>query len=299
MRDRLIGTAVLVPVVVIVFLLGDPWLSLGIAVLAGAAAFEASRLMRGAGLESDTPFVVVVAVLLVLGTRFAFNYSNSFGPGESIEPSRTLVGAEAVTALLAIVVAAGLIALRHRDTSTGFRSWAGNVLGSLYPGLLAALTGILLVAPAIPDNAAFAGVLDTGRIWLLIMVLTVWSFDTFAFVAGKYYGRGRFMNHISPNKTWSGVVGGTVAALLVSTVLVWAAGQQPLAGLLLGLAVAITAQAGDLAESVIKRAAGAKDSGDIIPGHGGVLDRVDSFLFAGPTVFLALTWTQIFLSRGS
>ncbi len=249
MRQRLISAAVLVPVVVIVFLLGDPWLTFGIAVLAGVAAFETARLMRGAGLGSDTPFVVVVAVALVLATRFLLNYSSGFGAVDSGEPSRSLVGAGAVTALLAIVVVAGLLALRHDDTGAGFRSWAGNVLGALYPGLLAALAGILLVAPSIPSGAALAGVLDAGRMWLLILVLTVWSFDTFAYVAGKYHGRGRFMNHISPNKTWSGVVGGTVAALLVSTLLVWAAGQQPLAGLVLGLAVAITAQAGDLAES--------------------------------------------------
>jgi phosphatidate cytidylyltransferase len=299
MRQRLISAAVLVPVVVIIFLLGDPWLSFGIAALAGIAAYEAARLMRGAGLGSDTPFVVAVAVLLVLGTRWMFSYSNDISAGFLAEPSLNLVGASAVTALLAIVVVSGLLALRHQDTAIGFRSWAGNVLGSLYAGLVAALVGILLVAPAIPDGSALAGRLDAGRIWLLILVLTVWSYDTFAYVAGKYHGRGRFMNHISPNKTWSGVVGGTVAALFVSTLLVWAAGQEPLAGLVLGFAVAVTAQAGDLAESVIKRAAGAKDSSNLIPGHGGVLDRVDSFLFAGPTMFLALTWAQILLHSGS
>ena len=284
MRDRLIGAAVLVPIVVIVFLLGDPWLTLGIALLAGVAAWEASRLMRAAGLAADTAFTVTAAVLLVLGTHDVLNFSIG-------------AGASAVSALLALVVVAGMLALRHRDTTTGFKSWAGNLLGALYPGLLAALTGILLVAPPVPDGRPLAGALDAGRIWLLILVLTVWSYDTFAYVAGRFHGRGRFMNYISPNKTWSGVVGGTAAALLVSTLLVWAAGQQPLAGLALGLAVAVTAQAGDLAESILKRAAGAKDSSNLIPGHGGVLDRVDSFLFAGPAMFVALTWAQYFVGH--
>jgi phosphatidate cytidylyltransferase len=296
-KQRLISAAVLVPVVVIVFLLGDPWLTFGLAILAGVGAWESARLMRAAGLGADTVFVVGVAVVLVLGTRFGLAYSNGFGAIEAVEPSRSLVGAMAVSVLLAIVVVAGLLALRHGDTGVGFRSWAGNVLGSLYPGLAAALVGILLIAPAVPGGTPLAGLLDAGRVWLLILVLTVWSFDTFAYVAGKYHGRGRFVNHISPNKTWSGVIGGTAAALLVCTLLAWAAGQQPVAGLLLGLAIAVTAQAGDLAESVIKRAAGAKDSSNLIPGHGGVLDRVDSFLFAGPAMFLALTWAQYFVGR--
>lgn len=284
MRQRLISAAVLVPVVVIVFLLGDPWLTWGIALLAGVAAWEASRLMRAAGLAADAAFTVTAAVLLVLGAHTVIDYS--YGSG-----------AAAISALLAVVVVAGMLALRHADTTTGFKSWAGNLLGALYPGLLASLAGILVVAPAVPDGRPLAGVLDTGRMWLLILVLTVWSYDTFAYVAGKYHGRGHFMNHISPNKTWSGVVGGTAAALLVCTLLVWAAGQQPLAGLLLGIAIAVTAQAGDLAESVIKRAAGAKDSSNLIPGHGGILDRVDSFLFAGPAVFLALAWAQYFVGQ--
>lgn len=284
MTQRVISAAVLVPVVVIVFLLGDPWLSLGIALLAGVAAWEAARLMRGAGLPADSAFTVIAAVLLVLGTRVVLGYSSG-------------AGAAAITALMALVVVAGMLALRHGDTTTGFKSWVGNVLGALYPGLLAALTGILFVAPAVPDGRPLAGVLDAGRVWLLILVLTVWSYDTFAYVAGRFHGRGHFMNHISPNKTWSGVVGGTAAALIVCTLLVWAAGQHPLAGLLMGLAIAVTAQAGDLAESVIKRAAGAKDSSNLIPGHGGVLDRVDSFLFAGPALFLALTWAQYFFGQ--
>jgi phosphatidate cytidylyltransferase len=187
--------------------------------------------------------------------------------------------------------------VRHRQTDTGFRSWAGNVFAALYSGSLAALAGILAAAPDVAGGGFVASLLDPGRAWLLILVLTVWAFDTFAYVAGRFVGRGRFMNHISPNKTWSGVIGGTAAALLVCMLLVWMVGQSPIGGVLLGLLIAATAQAGDLAESVLKRAAGAKDSGNLIPGHGGVLDRVDSFLFAGPALFLALTWAQYFLGQ--
>jgi phosphatidate cytidylyltransferase len=291
-QQRLISAAVLVPVVVIVFLLGDPWLSIGIAVLAAAAAWEAARLMRAAGLASDTWFVVAVAVLLVAATRLLLGVGDGFGAVEAQMPSRPIIGAAAVSTVMAVVVLAGIVALRYKDPRQGFLAWAGNVLGSLYPGLLGALVGILFIAPAIPEGAPLGGRLDAGRIWLLILVLTVWSFDTFAYLSGRTFKRGHFMNHISPNKTWSGVIGGTIAALLVGSVLAWAAGQLATTGFILGFLIAVTAQAGDLAESVIKRAAGAKDSSNLIPGHGGVLDRVDSFLFAGPAMLLALAWGQ-------
>ena len=93
---------------------------------------------------------------------------------------------------------------------------------------------------------------------------------------------------ISPNKTWSGAIGGTVAAVIVCAALVWAVGENPIAGAVLGFIIAIAGQAGDLTESVLKRTAEVKDSGNLIPGHGGILDRLDSFLFAAPALVLTL-----------
>jgi phosphatidate cytidylyltransferase len=88
----------------------------------------------------------------------------------------------------------------------------------------------------------------------------------------------------SPSKTIEGLVGGVVATTVVVGAALWALGQSPVHGLVLGPLTAIAAQVGDFAESTIKRAAGASDSGTLIPGHGGILDRVDSFLFAAPVV---------------
>jgi phosphatidate cytidylyltransferase len=270
-RERVISAAVLVPVVVAVFLLGNPWLTAGIAALAVFAAYETSWLLRQAGQPVEPLVPMIAAPVAVLGTL----------PG-------VVPGALVVVLVPAVIVGAAIAGFRRLDTRQGFLVWSSSSFGALYVSLLAFIPAILLVAPAVPAGNLFSGVLDPGRVWLLILVLCVWGFDTFAYVSGRAIGRGRFMNHISPNKTWSGVIGGLAAAIVIGAALVSFAGESVITGVVLGVVVAVTAQSGDLAESMLKRAAHAKDSGNLIPGHGGVLDRVDSFLFAAPAMFALL-----------
>jgi phosphatidate cytidylyltransferase len=151
--------------------------------------------------------------------------------------------------------------------------------------LLSFVIRLGLAAPAIPAGSPLASI-GAERAWILLLILSVWSYDTGAYVIGKQFGRRKFLTHISPSKTYAGLVGGIAATTVVVGLALWAVGQPPLHAIVLGPLIALAAQAGDLAESVIKRAAGAKDSGTIIPGHGGMLDRVDSFLFAAPIVTL-------------
>jgi phosphatidate cytidylyltransferase len=277
MRQRLISAAVLVPVVVVMFLLGPPWLTLGIAALSALAAYETAKLVRGAGLRSSVWLPVVWAPLFVLG------FSWFVGPGA---PVLAWVLVAPLVALL--VVASAIVALRARDPADGFRVWLGTIFASLYPAMLGFAAAFIGLSPAPQDVILLGYHLDNGRTWLLILVLTVWALDSAAFLVGRAYGRGRFFNHVSPKKTLTGAIGGTIVAMIVSTTLFGFSGQSQIGGLLLGLIVAVTAQAGDLAESMLKRAAGAKDSGTLIPGHGGFLDRVDSFLFAAPAMYATL-----------
>jgi phosphatidate cytidylyltransferase len=140
-------------------------------------------------------------------------------------------------------------------------------------------------APALPASAPLSW-LGAERGWILLLVLGVWSFDTGAYLVGRRFGRRRFLEHISPSKTYAGLLGGLVSVTVVVAAALWALGQAPVVGIVLGPLIGLAAQAGDLAESMLKRAAGVKDSGDLIPGHGGILDRIDSFLFAAPVVTL-------------
>ncbi len=272
MRERAISAAVIAVVVAVFFLLGQPWLTLGVAVLSGVAAWEVFHLLPPAGFPVQPLPGVLLPPLLVL----------AMGLGV-VDAGWLAVYVAAVLVILAID------GFRRPDVRDGFLSWVGGSFGAIYPATLAFMAGILVVAPAVPAQALLGDTfLTAGQTWLLVLVLTVWSFDTFAYLSGRTFKKGRFLNHISPNKTWSGVIGGTVAAVIVGGLLAGAAGQWLPGGLLMGLLVAVAGQSGDVAESMLKRTAGAKDSSNLIPGHGGILDRTDSFLFAAPVVYAYL-----------
>lgn len=143
-------------------------------------------------------------------------------------------------------------------------------------------------SPALVHFPAFPWlILPRGCWWLLVTLLGVWGFDSAAFFTGRYFGRHKLAPHISPGKTWEGVAGGLVlsvlAALLFSVVPL---GVPWYLAIPLGLLIGVAAVCGDLAESLIKRQTHVKDSGQIMPGHGGLLDRIDSLLFAVVVVYL-------------
>ena len=133
----------------------------------------------------------------------------------------------------------------------------------------------------------FQGGITPGFWWVLTVFLGVWGFDSGAFFAGHFFGKHKLAPAISPAKTWEGVAGGLVfsiaAALLLTT---WPLGVPWYLAILLGILIGIASTLGDLAESLIKRQTHVKDSGQFMPGHGGLLDRIDSLLFAVIVVFI-------------
>ena len=183
----------------------------------------------------------------------------------------------------AVLAAVG--SFTRTDPRDGLATWATTVFGAFYAAMLGFVLRLSHEVPALPPGAPLAG-FGADRGWIVLLVLAVWSYDTGAYFIGKRFGRRKFLSHISPSKTYAGLIGGIVAATVVSGVVLAGLGQPPLTALIVGPLVSLAAQAGDLAESMLKRAAGAKDSGHLIPGHGGVLDRVDSVLFAAPILAL-------------
>jgi phosphatidate cytidylyltransferase len=266
--QRALTAAILIPPLIVALLLGGPWIVAVVVVATALAAREAFALLTGAGYPSLAWFGVVFAVAIVLDASIV----------PAIESSGVLL-----IGVGTILAAVG--AFTRTDPRDGLPTWFATVFGALYASLLAFVLRLGHEAPALPAGAPLVG-LGADRGWIVLLVLAVWSYDTGAYLIGKRFGHRRFLTHISPSKTYAGVVGGIVAATVVSGVVLVGLGRPAIDALLLGPLLSLAAQAGDLAESMLKRAAGAKDSGTLIPGHGGVLDRIDSFLFAAPVLAL-------------
>jgi phosphatidate cytidylyltransferase len=271
LRERIAVAAVGIPALLVVLFLGLPWLGLLILAVAGLAAYETFELLRQAGYSSEPTLGTAVALLAVAS---AWIFADRAG--------------ESAMFIAVGIIAAALAAFLRPDPFAGFQAWMATTFGALYVALLGFLLLLVKNGPALPHGAPIGAWLDGGRTWLLIAIVTVWAYDTGAYAVGRTWGRRHFAVHLSPGKTLEGVAGGLVSAVVVSGIVLWSAGQPIAGGLVLGLLVGLAAQAGDLAESMLKRAASVKDSSNLIPGHGGMLDRVDSILFAAPAVYFYL-----------
>jgi phosphatidate cytidylyltransferase len=158
----------------------------------------------------------------------------------------------------------------------------------------AALAGLAVLAPAAVGLARLVLLEPQGRVLLLFLLVLTTAADVGAFFGGRHFGRRKLAPSVSPGKTWEGLMAGMLAASIAAAAGAWFLQQPLLPWLALCMAVALISVIGDLVESMFKRRTGLKDSGRLLPGHGGVLDRIDSLTAAGPAFMLgllALGWT--------
>jgi phosphatidate cytidylyltransferase len=277
---RVLTAVVLIPLVIAVIFLSPRWpiaLMGLIFVVAGLALWEYLDLANAIG--ARTPRVVVIVCLAILLAVVFLRPLDLMAP---------VIGALAL-ALLVICTFRSPLERVLPDT-------AYSVFGLLYIGL--SMSTLYLLEQQ-----------NNGPSLLLFLLLVVWSGDIAALYVGRAFGRWTMAPRLSPNKTWEGAAASVAASVVIAVLLVWVArililreeGFEYLSypGSFLhwiGLAVLlnIAAQMGDLAESAIKRAAGVKDSGKLLPGHGGVLDRIDALLLAAPVLWYAQLAQQTF-----
>ncbi len=291
---RVVVSVVAVPLAIAIVLFGGAPLAALLAIVSALGAWELFRLARATGLNpmDDAGIVIAGLIPLLVHARFL----NMYNPDTSI--GGLSLGAVCLLALLAATIWTRGVAGKP------LASAAITVFGAAYVG------GMLSFGYAIryheyafaPGTVSLAGktwTVPSGGLLLLLPLFATWASDIGAYAVGRTMGRHKLMPSVSPGKTVEGAVGGLAASMLIAWIYVrcvlhpgtqldfrWA----PLGVLLFGALVSVAAQVGDLAESLLKRDAGVKDSSSLIPGHGGILDRCDSLLFVLPISYVVLGW---------
>ena len=273
-KTRVLAALIMAPVAIgAILLLPTPWLVALAALVFLVALWEWLRL---ADVEDTLARTILLACNLALMVALVW-------------ASRTASGGSLVLFQVAAMIGVAwwlLAALWLRAYDFGSDHDTGARVAKLAAGTFAVIPAwcaLVLIHAQHPN----------GHIWLLTALVIVWAADTGAYFAGRRFGRRKLSPRISPNKTVEGLVGGAVAGVLVGVAggaLAGAGAAKLPAVALCALVVVLFSVVGDLFESLLKRHAGVKDSGDLIPGHGGLLDRMDSVLAALPAFVLCKEW---------
>jgi phosphatidate cytidylyltransferase len=258
LKQRVISAIVLIPIVAALAWLGGWWFSVFVALYAGVTAWELFRMLGMNDFAHPVMALgVPVAALLVLEG------------GLPQDPIR-------LQAFLVAIVLIGLVTALFLNRLSAPTDLLITLGGAFYLGMTLRFLALLRNRP-------------DGLWWLILTAITVWVMDSGAYFTGRAMGKHKFWPRISPKKTWEGFFGGLIAGAIAAALMAYfMPGVEWWQGALLGVAIGIVGPLGDLSESLFKRQAGAKDSSNLIPGHGGFFDRIDSFIFAAPVVSLIL-----------
>lgn len=277
---RVIFAVIAIPIIVLLIYLGGLPLAILLAAAGGRAAWEYYGIAEAAG---ERPMAVTGTIIAAAIPLAVFGYQ----VGRFHPPVLTL--AAAIT-LIVFALAIWWRGVDERPTG----AVATTLFGSAYTG------GMLSFAYGLRYHNYAVGA-AAGMALVLYPLLLTWTSDTAAYFVGRAFGRRKLIPAVSPGKTVAGAVGALVASVVVSwlyaryvlppfaklSMLTWQA-------VWFGIVVSVAVQIGDLAESLIKRDAKVKDSSHLIPGHGGMLDRIDSMLFAIPVAYLLFTFPHMF-----
>src|SRR4030043_792244 len=269
LRHRVITAAVGIPVIIFAIWFGDPWFTVLIAAAALAGAYEFYHM---ANFDRREP-LLYLGLLWTLALVLSSQYKSP----------------DVLPIVVTAVMLISLISLLYRRSGEeAFRNWAWTIVGALYVGWM--LSYWLRLRG-----------LEYGQNWVYLAMLTTFANDTGAYFIGRARGKHKLAPAVSPAKTWEGAMGGLMSAVLAAIViamvleLISVKVGAPFVFrywqiMLLGFLVGLFAQLGDLIESLLKRNVGVKESGNLLPGHGGILDRFDSLIFVGAVIYYYAVW---------
>ena len=268
LKKRVITVLWGIPLLTAIIWFGEPWFTTLVTIWGVLAVLEFYKLVTASKVSPLTYFGLIWTILFILSRNS--DLLSILKPHFDLNLLTPLLLTSAVTLSL-------IWLLLRPQKERAFAGWAWTIAGILYVGWLLSYL------------VALRG-LDAGRNWVFFALFTTFASDTTAFFAGKALGKHHLSPSISPGKTWEGAIAGVFSAVIVSLLFTL---RTPLQApfdywwqaILLGLLVSVFGQLGDLVESLFKRNMGVKESGRLIPGHGGVLDRMDSVVFAGIVVY--------------
>ena len=265
LAQRLIVTILLIPIGVALIVLGGWGFAVATALIFGYAAWEYWRIFNRGGYQPSAPVLIAGVAGMVIARQMS-----------GFAASGLILG------LAVLLAMAEQIVRYEKGSNTSSLDFNVTLGGILYLGWLGAY---FVSLRGLPD----------GQWWLLLVLPACWIGDGAAYFIGSHFGKHKLSPRVSPKKTWEGYLGGILFGALGTLLLaaLWhlrAPGITPLRGFILGLAVCVIAPLGDLGESMLKRGFGVKDSGALLPGHGGILDRMDSWLWAVAIGYYLILW---------
>jgi phosphatidate cytidylyltransferase len=274
--QRILSSVVLLPIVALIVWWGEPLVSVTVIIIAVIALHELFGLFRGGGYQPRRSAGYLSVALFVIAAAL-----------------RERVGDWTGLALVTSIIASLSVELPRRNRQHELLHWSLTLSGATYIGWTLAHFVLLraITTPLDPSGWLHVLRLEPGAAWIVFVMAITFLSDTGAYFTGRLWGQHHMAPYISPKKSWEGALGGLVFATLTGALLVHLLGLPipTWIGALLGGIGSIAGQAGDLAESLIKRQVNIKDSGHIIPGHGGILDRIDSLLFTAPILYYLIT----------
>jgi phosphatidate cytidylyltransferase len=273
---RILTAAILIPVVVAAIWRGPNWLvALMTAVVSIIALQEFFAVAARANLPSYRLWSCLAAAGIVAQQFYAARQASIATLGQLLDRSPK-INLELV--LFLTLIGYAIIALGSRS------------LREILPALSVSAAGLIFIVLPLSAVIRLHGVDAIGPKLLLFTVVLVWVGDSAAYFVGRSIGRWKMAPEISPNKTWEGAVANFLGAMFVAAVFGYWSPIRPWHMLAMGAAGSVAGQIGDLFESAWKRSAAVKDSGSILPGHGGMLDRIDALILAAPAVWYYFEW---------